>query len=91
MIPFLNGTLLFFSASPNFEANLLREIFNCHKYLKIPIDTLWEMPIRERRAYIQMHNRDTQSEQDGNRTSTSTDIDRFTDIDQANIKNRYGR
>lgn len=82
---------MFSSASPNFEANLLRELFNCHKYLKIPLDSLWDMPVRQRRAMIKMHNGDVQIEQENNKGSKSTDVNRFTDIDQANLINRYGR
>lgn len=66
----------------------MNEIFDCHKYLKIPIDTLWKMRVRDRRFMIMRHNKDVQSEHssaEGN-THSTTDIDRFTDLTLANKK-----
>lgn len=85
----MNGAILFSSASPEYESNLMNEIFDCHKYLKIPIDTLWKMRVRDRKFMIARHNKDSAEEQtytSGERTTT--DIDRFTDLTLANKKNQ---
>lgn len=69
--------------------NLMNEIYDCHKYLKIPIDTLWNMRVRDRRFIIARHNKDVQDEKqyqsDG---SSTTDIEKFTALTIANKKNR---
>ena len=88
MIPFLSGQTLFFSASPKFESNLMNELFDCNKYLKIPFDTLWKMRVRDRKFIIARHNKDVEEKNGEGEKRSSTDIDRFTDLDQANQKNR---
>lgn len=54
--PFLNGTILFSSISPNYERNLKDELYGCFKYIGIPFDILDRMPVRDRRFYISKHN-----------------------------------
>lgn len=67
----------------------MNEIYNCYKYLKIPIDTLWKMSVRKRRYFIARHNKDIEDERNGSdKYKTTTDVDRFTDLEQANIKNQ---
>lgn len=90
MIRFLTGAILFSSASPEYEVNLMNEIFDCNKYLKIPIDTLWKMRVRDRRFMIARHNKDSSNENKeyGSHASSTNDIDRFTDLTIQNIKNR---
>lgn len=52
---------MFFSISPNEYANaLLDEIYGCFKYIGIPIDTVMNMPIQNRKYFIQRHNHDTE-------------------------------
>lgn len=87
MIHFLTGQILFSSVSPKYEHNLLSEIYDCHKYLKIPIDTLWNMRVRDRRFMIMKHNNDVQKEKgEGQGSHSTTDIDRFTDLTLSNQK-----
>lgn len=69
----------------------MKELFDCNTYLKIPIDTLWKMTVRDRRTWIMLHNKKAQEEQEGERKTSSGDIDRFTDLDIANKKNRSKR
>lgn len=93
--PFLNGTIMFSSISPDFEKNLKEELFGCFKYINIPFRELEHMPTRDRKAYIQMHNKAVKKENDeyerlskgGNGTqSTSEDmLDVFTDMSQKNM------
>lgn len=54
--PFLRGTILFSSISPDYERNLKDELFACFKYIGIPFDVLETMPIRDRRFYIYKYN-----------------------------------
>lgn len=93
LIPFLTGAILFSSASPEYEANLMNEIYDCNKYLKIPIDTLWKMRVRDRRFMIARHNKDTKIEaaQYQGEEKTTTNIDAYTDLTISNAKNRNKR
>lgn len=51
---------MFFSISPNEYADaLLDEIYGCFKYIGIPIDTVMNMPVQNRKYFISRHNRDT--------------------------------
>ena len=50
---------MFFSISPSDYANaLLDEIYGCFKYIGIPIDTVMNMPVQNRKYFISRHNRD---------------------------------
>lgn len=89
--PFLNGTIMFSSISPDFEKNLKEELFGCFKYIKIPFRELEHMPTRDRKAYIHMHNKAVNKEKEeyermsnGGSTSTSSDdmLNMFTDMSQ---------
>ena len=61
LIHFLKSTLLFSSVSPNYERNLKEEIWGCHKYIGFSLDEIMNMPIRDRKAYIQKHNQEQAS------------------------------
>ena len=95
--PFLNGTILFSSISPDYERYLKEELFGCFKYIKIPFEDLLRMPTRDRKYYILKHNeaadaerREYEERQNGSSTRTEA-IDAFTDIDQQNLKNAASR
>ena len=95
--PFLNGTILFSSISPDYERLLKEELFGCFKHIKIPFEELLRMPTRDRKFYILKHNEAADAErqeyenmQKGNSTRTEA-IDAFTDIDQQNLKNATNR
>ena len=52
---------MFFSISPNEYADaLLDEIYGCFKYIGIPIDTVMNMPVQNRKYFISRHNHDTE-------------------------------
>ena len=54
---------MFFSISPNDYAEaLLDEIYGCFKYIGIPIDTVMNMPIQNRKYFISRHNRDCEEQ-----------------------------
>ena len=62
--PFLNGTILFSSISPDYELNLKDELYSCNQYIGIPFDILDKMPVRDRKYYIMRHNLRMQEEQE---------------------------
>lgn len=50
---------MFFSILTDDYANaLLDEIYGCFKYIGIPIDTVMNMPVQNRKYFISRHNRD---------------------------------
>jgi hypothetical protein len=50
---------MFFSISPNEYADaLLDEIYGCFKYIGIPIETVMNMPVQNRKYFISRHNKD---------------------------------
>ena len=56
-LSFYNLTNTYFSILPNeFEKSLKEEIWGCFKYIGIPIDTVMNMPIQDRKFYIMKHN-----------------------------------
>lgn len=75
---------MFSSISPNYEQNLKDELFGCFKYIGIPFDTLERMPVRDRKYYINRHNKITEEENNKHKhtnTITGDMINAFTDID----------
>lgn len=54
--------MMFSSISPDFERNLKEELYNCFKYVGIPLDILDKMPTRDRKFYIMKHNRQVEEE-----------------------------
>ena len=56
---FYNLTNTYFSILPaEFEKNLKEEIWGCFKYIGLPMDTIMNMPIQDRKYYIMKHNAD---------------------------------
>jgi len=54
---FYNLTNSFFSILPNdYERKLKDEIYGCFKHIGIPIETIYNMPIQDRRYFIMKHN-----------------------------------
>lgn len=79
--PFLNGTILFSSISPDYERNLKEELYGCFKYIGIPLSELDRMPTRDRKSYIFLHNqameKERQEMENENNKSSSFDINEF--------------
>ena len=74
--PFLTGTILFSSISPEYEAQLKDELYACLNYMRLPVD-VYKLPIRDRKYYIKLHNeagekRDRERSAPGTRTRTVT-------------------
>ena len=85
----MSGKILFSSISPDGEENLKEELFACFKYVGIPFEELYSMPVRDRKYFIIKHNEYAKKERkaiegkgEGNETSM---IDGYTDIEQAKI------
>ena len=70
--------------------NLKEELFGCFKYIGIPFDILYKMPIRDRKFYIIRHNEYVEKENAKYENGNSIDgwsIDAYTDMDQQTAKN----
>lgn len=77
--------ILFSSISSDYERNLQDELYGCFKYIGIPYDTLYRMPVRNRKYIIAKHNNQIESEkqqQSGNKHITGDLINRYTDVSQ---------
>ena len=72
-------TNLFFSTLPNeYEKAFKDEIWGCYKYIGIPIETLYSMPIQDRKYFIQRHNADNKAEQERHNETTNTNERTFS-------------
>lgn len=94
-IPFCNLTNLFLSLSDeNGQANLnlMNEIWGCVEYLKIPYETVMEMPVYLRKYWINKHNEKVIAEEkkssgDKNtRTVTGDAVNAFARLEQQNLR-----
>ena len=69
---FFNLTNLFFSTLPNnYAATLQEELYGCFKYIGIPYETLWKMPIQDRKFIIARHNSEQDSIEKANKDKGS--------------------
>lgn len=41
----------------NYEKNLKQELWMCHKHMNLTMNEIYEMTIRDRKFYIQTHNK----------------------------------
>lgn len=94
--PFLSGTILFSSISPDYAKNLLDELWGCFKNMKISFEELKRMPTKDRKYFIRRHNAEVDAEnaeyeRREHGGSTTQAIDKYTDIEQANLKNASKR
>ncbi len=68
-------TNLFFSTLPNeYERIFKEELWGCFKYIGIPMETLMNMPIADRKYYIMLHNK-TEGNSNNETYQESTDIE----------------
>ena len=87
-LSFLNGGQTLFSTSSESEKNLVDEIWGCFKYIGIPIETLKKMPTRERKYYIQMHNKQTENDNSKrNKTHNNMNLNSYAKMEQSNLQN----
>lgn len=62
LIPFLPSTILFSLIYENYEKDLKKEIFLCHKNMKMSIEEIYNMPIQDRKFFIRTHNKEIEKE-----------------------------
>lgn len=62
LIRFLHSTILFSLTYKNYERDLKKEIWLCHKYMKLTLTEILNMPIQDRKFYINVHNKQIESE-----------------------------
>lgn len=62
LIPFFPSMILFSLIYENYEMDLKKEIFLCHKNMKMSIDEIYNMPIQDRKFYIRTHNKEIEKE-----------------------------
>ena len=55
--PFLNSTILFSLIYDNYEKNLKKELFLCHKNMELTMEEIYNMPTRDRKYFISLHNK----------------------------------
>lgn len=60
--PFLTSTILFSLIYDNYEKDLKKELFLCHKNIGLSMSEIYRMPIRDRKFYIMTHNKQIESE-----------------------------
>ena len=61
--PFLDSTILF-SLTSDFDDNLKKELWLCHKNMDISFTELYQMTVYDRKLYIQLHNKDVEKERE---------------------------
>lgn len=61
--PFLGSTMLF-SLTSNFEKDLKRELWLCHKHMNLSMEELYNMTVSDRKNYIIIHNKDVEKEKE---------------------------
>lgn len=46
----------------DYEKHLKQELWMCHKNMKLTMEEIYQMPIRDRKFYIQTHNKIVEKE-----------------------------
>lgn len=62
LTPFLESTILFSLIYKDYEKDLKKELWLCHKYMKLSMTEIYNMPIQDRKFYILEHNKQVASE-----------------------------
>ena len=63
MIRFLESKTLFLLTT-DFERNLKKEIWLCHKHMKLSLEEIYSMTVADRRTFITIHNKETEKEKE---------------------------
>lgn len=95
---FCNLTSTFFSTLPDdYEQRLQDEIYGCFKYIGIPIETVYHMPVQNRRYFIMRHNAEQEhaiaeqeslARQNSNTTRTNSGLNTYAKLEQQNNRRR---
>lgn len=59
---FLPLTILFSVMSDDYERGLKKELWLCHKNMGLTMDEIYNMPVRDRKYYIYVHNKEVEKE-----------------------------
>lgn len=62
LIHFLELTIMFSVIYDNYEKHLKEELWLCHKNMNLTMDEIYDMTIRDRKFYIQTHNKAVEKE-----------------------------
>lgn len=77
----------------DYERTLKDEIYGCFKHIGIPIETIYNMPIQDRRYYIMKHNEEQERRKkemetsDGRTVVENGDLNAYARNEQSNNKN----
>ena len=58
---FFVSTILF-SQRTDFEKNLKKELWLCHRNMNLSMDELYKMTVADRKSFIQIHNKEVEKE-----------------------------
>lgn len=64
LTPFLDSTIMFSLIYDNYEKNLKQELWACHKNMDLTMEEIYNMTIRDRKFYIQTHNKQVEKEKE---------------------------
>lgn len=91
MTCFSHLTNIFFSISSNdYEQTFWDEIWGCVKYIEIPFDVIWNMPVYMRKIMINKHNLEQSREERSNDNAITFEgsaINTYAAIEQQKQKN----
>lgn len=62
LLPFLKSEMMFSLIYDNYEKDLKKELWLCHKNMKLSMTEIERMPIRDRKYFIREHNKMIQTE-----------------------------
>lgn len=76
----------------NYERILKEEIYGCFKHIGIPIETVYNMPVQDRRFYIMKHNdeqekRRNEMESSSGGNTINGDLNAYARNEQTNSDN----
>ena len=60
--PFLSSEMMFSLIYDNYERDLKKELWLCHKNMDLSMSELEKMPTRERKYFIRKHNKAVEEE-----------------------------
>lgn len=60
-VPFLESGILF-SSTIEFEKGLKKEIWLCHRNMKLSLTEIYNMTVMDRRTFISIHNKEAEKE-----------------------------
>lgn len=62
--PFLDSTILFSLIYDNYEKDLKKELWLCHKNMDLSMEEIERMPIQDRKYFISLHNKQVEKEKE---------------------------